>query len=278
MRLGAPVVVERGDPEAWIAALREHGYSTAAWPLDTAEPDDVVQAYCRQANRADVTIAEVGAWCNPLSRDQTTREAAIRRCQERLALADTIGARCCVNIAGSRAEQWDGPDVDNFSDDTFAMIVDVVREIIDAVRPSRTFYALEPMPWIYPDSADSYLALIRAIDRPRFAVHLDPVNVITSPRTYFANGELIREWFTKLGPAIKSCHAKDILLGRRLTVHLDEVRPGLGALDYRTYLRELSRLDPDTPLLLEHLPEHKEYRLAAEHLRSVAAEIGASFR
>jgi len=224
----------------------------------------------------DLIVAEVGAWSNPLSPDEGTRREAIRLCQERLALADTVRARCCVNIAGSRGEQWDGPHPDNLTGATFDLIVDTVRTIIDAVKPTRTFYTLEPMPWMYPDSADSYLALIQAIDRPRFAVHLDPVNLISSPRLFFDNAALIRECFAKLGPFIKSCHAKDIQLSGKLTVHLDEVRPGLGALDYRTLLRELDRLDPDMPLLLEHLPREEDYALAADYVRLVAQDIGVS--
>ena len=57
----------------------------------------------------------------------------------------------------------------------------------------------------------------------------------------------------------------------KLTVHLDEVRPGLGRLDYKVYLKELSLLDKDTPLMLEHLETEAEYILAAAHIRSVAA-------
>lgn len=67
---------------------------------------------------------------------------------------------------------------------------------------------------------------------------------------------------------------KDIQLSARLTVHLDEVRPGLGGLDYRTFLRELNRLDRDMPLLLEHLPSQEEYALAARYIRAVAQESG----
>jgi sugar phosphate isomerase/epimerase len=56
---------------------------------------------------------------------------------------------------------------------------------------------------------------------------------------------------------------------------LDEVRPGLGGLDYAEFLRELSKF-PDTPLMLEHLKGAEEYRLAAEHIRSVARGVGYS--
>jgi sugar phosphate isomerase/epimerase len=145
---------------------------------------------------------------------------------------------------------------------------------VDAVEPRRTFYSLEPMPWSLPGSPDSYLELLRAIDRPRFGVHLDPVNFVNSPAKYYENAALLRECFAKLGPHIKSCHAKDITLANELTVHLAEVRPGLGALDYRVFLTEVDRLEPDTPLLVEHLSSEGDYRAAVAHIRSVAGPLG----
>ena len=218
----------------------------------------------------------MGAWSNPISPDEKTRSAALEKCRRQLALADRIGARCCVNIAGSRGTQWDGPAAENFTEETFEMIVQTTRSIIDDVKPTRTYFTLETMPWAYPDSPDSYLRLFKAIDRERFAVHLDPVNLVCSPQRYYGSGKLIRECFEKLGPYIKSCHAKDILLQTKLTTHLDEVRAGQGGLDYATFLRELSRL-PDTPLMLEHLPSAEEYEKAAGHIRGVARELGLSF-
>jgi sugar phosphate isomerase/epimerase len=221
-------------------------------------------------------IAEIGAWSNPLSPDERTRTAALELCKRRLELADRVGARCCVNIAGSRADTWDGPHPDNLSRETFALIVDTVREIIDAVEPRRTFYSLEPMPWSIPDSPDSYVELIGAVDRRQFGVHLDPVNLVNSPARFYDNAGLLRECFAKLGPHIKSCHAKDVTLANELTVHLAEVRPGLGALDYRVLLREMDRLDPDTPLLVEHLSDAEEYAAATAHIRSVADSLGVT--
>jgi sugar phosphate isomerase/epimerase len=146
------------------------------------------------------------------------------------------------------------------------------------VKPSRTFYTLEPMPWAFPDSADSYLRLIRAVDRKAFAVHFDAVNLICSPQRYFNNAAVIRECFEKLAPYIRSCHAKDILLGEKLTVHLEEVRPGMGALNYHAFLEELNKLNPDTPLMVEHLQTPLEYVLAATHIRSTARKMGVSIR
>ena len=278
MRLGGPVSVERSDPDSWMAALRRRGYSAAYCPVSSQDDRMTIQAYADAAREADVVIAEVGAWSNPLSPDEEIRQSALAHCQEQLALADEIGALCCVNISGSRGQQWDGPHPDNLTPETFDLIVEMVRAIIDAVKPTRSSYTLETMPWMYPNSADSYLNLIEAIDRERFGIHLDPVNLICSPQQHFDNGDLIRECFAKLGPHVKSCHAKDTTLAGQLTVHLDEVRPGLGYLDYRVLLQELDKLGPDAPLMLEHLRTEEEYVQAAEYVRSVADEVGVSVK
>jgi sugar phosphate isomerase/epimerase len=278
IRLGGPVFEKTDDPEAWARAVCALGYRAATCPLSADASDDVVRGYVRAAERADVVIAEVGAWSNPMSDDAAERKAALERCTRQLALAERVGANCCVNIAGACGPIWDGPYPANLTRETFDRIVETTRGIIDAVKPTRTFYTLEAMPWMYPTGPDSYLDLLRAIDRTAFGVHLDPVNMISSPQHYFDNASLIRECFAKLGPHIKNCHAKDTLLRSKLTVHLDEVAPGQGALDYRTFLRELDKLaDPRVGLILEHLHTPEEYAGAAAYIRSVAAEEGITF-
>lgn len=274
MRLGGPIFQSYADPAAWVAAVQTAGYRAAYSPVKTDADSGLIEAYRRAAQAADIVIAEVGAWSNPLSPNPAERAAALDKCKASLLLAERIGARCCVNIAGSRGEKWDGPHPADLTEETFDLIVTTVREIIDAVQPQQAVYALETMPWMYPDSLASYQRLIAAIDRPSFGVHFDPVNLINSPQRYFQNGALIRECVAALGPAMRSVHLKDIQLANRLTVHLDEVRPGQGGLAINTLLRELHRLPPDLPVMLEHLPNEAEYQLAAAHVRGVAQAEG----
>ncbi len=276
MRFGGPLFNDFSTPHLWIAALQRKQYRAAYCPLKTHASDSEVLSYVQAAQKNDVLIAEVGAWSNPISSDEAERRAALEKCKKSLSLADRVGARVCVNIAGSRGEKWDGPHPANLTEETFEMIVETTRDIIDSVQPKRTFYALESMPWIFPDSPDSYLRLIGAIDRAQFGVHLDPVNIIDCPSRFFDNAGFLRDCFAKLGPHIKSCHAKDIQLSSELTVHLDEVRPGLGGLDYRVFLTELNKLDADIPILVEHLPSEQEYDLAGQYIRSVAKELEIS--
>jgi sugar phosphate isomerase/epimerase len=278
MRLGGPVFEHASSPDEWAAAVRRAGFTAANAPLEPDADDAAVAAYVEAARAAGIVIAEVGAWSNPIDPDPAKAGEALEKCRKCLDLAERLGARCCVNIAGSRHPgRWDGPHPDNLTADTFDLVVRTVRDIIDAVKPRRTFYTLETMPWIYPSSADEYLELLRAVDRPAAAVHLDPVNLVNCPARAFRTGDLLRECFAKLGPFIRGCHAKDIVLRETLTVHLEECAPGTGMLDYPAYLRELAKLDPDTTLFLEHLPP-EAYAGAAAHIRGVARRCGLDLR
>lgn len=276
MRLGGPVYGTFDDADAWADAAVAEGWRAVYCPLDATADGATVAEHARAAASRDLVIAEVGAWSNPLSPDPNTAKAAGEHCRRQLDLADRIGARCCVNIAGSLGAKWDGPCPLDLRPETFDRVVEMVRGIIDDVRPRRTYWTLETMPWMLPHTVDAYLALIRAIDRERFAVHLDPVNLIDSPAKCFANAEATRDCVERLGPWIRSVHVKDIRLSDALTVHLDEVEPGKGTFDHAALLSALAPLDPDLPLMLEHLPDAAAYARAAEHVRSVAHGLGHS--
>lgn len=270
MRLGGPLFETYTNPEQWIAALQRANYSAAYCP---EIPTGLTATdFAEAAKNANIVIAEVGAWHNnPLHRDDAVRKEAIRQIQIKLALADEIGANCCVNVAGSRGDRWDGPDAEDLTPETFDLIVETVREIIDGVKPQRTFFTLETMPWLYPDSTESYVRLFAAIDLPAFGVHFDPTNLISSPQLFFNHTALIQGFVSALGQHIKSVHIKDIVLRPTLTTHLDEVRPGAGALDYPALLKILNALNPDLPIMLEHMTDPNDYVLAADFMRATAA-------
>lgn len=273
MRFGGVIFKKWTTPEQWAQAAVESGYSAVYFPVDYTADISVIDGYVNAAKEQDLVISEIGVWNNTLSANHAEREKSIEKAVRQLELADYVGANCCVNIAGSYSEQWDGPHKDNFTEKAFEQIVLTSQKIIDAVNPKQTCYSLEPMPWMYPDTADSYLRLIKCIDRKGFAAHLDPVNIICSPQLYYRNGEVIKEWFDKLGSNILSCHAKDIKLSGKLTVHLDECRPGLGELDYETYLKCMSKLDEKACMMLEHMTEEIDYIKAAEYIKGLAKHL-----
>ena len=277
MRFGAPLFGTWRNPEEWIATLKRKGYDAAYNPLGLDAPEAEIAEYKAAAEENDIVIAEVGAWANnPLHPDKTVAEAGFQGLVKALRFADSIGALCCVNVAGSLSERWDGHHPENLTQRTFERIVGYITRLLDEVQPAHTAFALEMMPWMFPTTADEMLKLIDAVGRPGFAAHVDLVNVTCSPRLYYENAQMTLECFAALGSRIRSVHAKDILLGEELTVHLSEVRPGLGGFDYRALLSAVRQHCPDAPVMLEHLSTEQDYDLAAEYVRGVATSLGIS--
>ena len=184
---------------------RRLGYTAAYCP--NGNPAEIRKAFAAE----DVVISEVGAWRNMLDPDPQKRRDNLRYVAERLQLAEAVGARCCVDIAGSfNPDLWYGPNPKNLSKEFFDATVENCRKLIDEVKPKNTKFSIEMMPWSLPDGPDSYVKLIHAVDRQAFGVHLDVCNVINTPDRFYRNSEVISECFTKLRPWILSCHGKDL--------------------------------------------------------------------
>ena len=267
VRLGGPAFSPAQDPEELALAHRRLGYRAAYCPAVSVNETDRLKALREAFKKQDVVIAEVGRWCNLLDANPEKRRQNLEKVTDGLALAEAIGARCCVNIAGSFNEKvWYGPHPDNLSDKFFDAAVENARKIIDAVKPARAKFCYEMMGWALPDSPDSCLRLLKAVDRPAFAVHLDPCNLINSPEKFYRNTALLNECFDKLGPWIVSCHAKDLTWDVEMNVHFREVAPGKGALDYVTFLKRLAAVPHGPPLMMEHLSKAEEYAEAARFI------------
>ncbi|MCK8492240.1 sugar phosphate isomerase/epimerase [Spirosoma sp. RP8] len=264
LRLGGPIFLKSDDPEILAREHRRLRYSSAYVPPVELKDSDKIKAIQKAFTEQNVLIAEVGAWVNMLDQDAEKRRKNLTYVTERLALAEAVGALTCVNIAGSyNPKHWDGPDARNLTKEYFDATVENCRKVIDAVKPKRAKFALEMMGWSLPDGPESYLKFIKAIDRPAFGAHIDIANIINSPTRYYTNTALINETFRILGRWIVSSHAKDVY-GK--DGHFMETMPGRGEMDYVTYLRNVTALPQEVPLLLEHLRTADEYDEARQYV------------
>ena len=277
MLLGGTVAGPFSGPSEWEKLLVASRFKAVTAPFSCRTPRSEIEAYCSVCGEHQVKIAELGVWNNIFDPDPSAAAAALGYTKEQLALADELGIECCVNIAGTDSSAgWDAADRRNFTDETWRRIVDSIRDIVDSVSPKRAFYCLEPMPWMIPDSPDVYLQLIRDVDRPQFAAHMDFVNMICCPRRYLAPEAFIEECIIKLGPYIKSTHIKDSRMHpTNLTAIIEECSPGEGTIDFARVLGTLHReLPADAPVLLEHMTTFEEYEKSYNYLYGIAAQLG----
>ena len=129
VRLGAPIFDPPADPEQLALAHRKLGLRAAYCPAielsDTQRISDIAQAFAKH----DVAIAEVGRWKNLLDSDPAVRAQNLQYVMDGLALADAVGARCCVDIAGSYSrESWFGPHPQNISPEFFDAAVENAQD------------------------------------------------------------------------------------------------------------------------------------------------------
>ena len=273
MRLGGTVAGSWSSPSEWETLLVQSRFRAVTAPFSCNTPRKEIEEYCEICRRHDVLIAEIGVWKNIFDPDPAAAGAAMEYAKGQLALADELGIVCCVNIAGTAGTAgWDAADSSNFTAETYERIVDSIREILDSVHPKTAFYCLEPMPWMIPDSPESYLQLIRDVDRQQCAVHMDFVNMINCPRRFLAAEQFIEDCFARLGSLIKSTHIKDSRMNPvALTTMIEECSPGEGCLDFHKVLRILDQhLPADAPVLLEHMSTFEEYSRAYDYLKAIA--------
>ena len=259
MKLGISMSLPHNSPEEWAQKHKALGLSAVVFPCRSNADMATIDGYAEAAKAYGLTIAEVGAWTNVLIPDETERKKKYDYCLRQLELAEYVGALCCVNTSGAKGEYWAGGYRENYSQETYAEIVETVQSLIDTVKPKKTFYTLEPMPWMHPDSPEDYLQLIKDVDREAFAVHLDVVNMISTPQRYLFNREFTDKTVAMLGKYTKSCHIKDVHLSERYTIRLEECGPGDGEFPLRYYVSKMHEKDPDMPVILEHLSTDEEY-------------------
>lgn len=268
IRIGGNLDFEYTPFEKLLTIIDDVNYSTILYPYDDTNINvDTLKEFVDQH---DLIIGEVGVWNNPLSKNPIIREKAILECKRKLKIADILHANCCINISGSRGEVWDGLHIDNYSQETYDRLVLTIQDIIDSVNPKNTYFALECMPWMTPDSPEQYLKLIKDVNRDRFGVHIDYVNMINSPKRFAFRDTFIKQTFELLNKWIVSVHVKDIKLIDMFPIGLQECEVGTGDINLGDVLEHCSKLENDVVIFVEHLSSIDEYKRSVKYLRDLA--------
>ena len=238
MKIGLSSPLQHGSPEEWAGNMKRLGCESVVFPIDSTADAETIARYAAAAGK------------------------------EGLQIADRLHARCCVNVIGSMGERWDGGYAENFTKKVWDRAVRMIQEVIDTAKPEHTYFTIEPMPWMYPTGPEEYLKLLEDVNRERFAVHMDVINMINTPERYFFPEKFVEHCFALLGDRIRSCHIKDIRLGQEFTFQLKECACGEGVFCLERYAELANEVDPDMPMMIEHLHTDQEYLQSLSYVKS----------
>jgi len=110
IRFGGPLFgVDLLDPDAVAEACRRLGYGAIYCP--DLDPDDerACRDYGEAIRRHGLMVAEAGVWVRLAGPDPDETEKNLQKAIRRMRVAELVGARCCVDIAGSfHPGSWHG--------------------------------------------------------------------------------------------------------------------------------------------------------------------------
>jgi sugar phosphate isomerase/epimerase len=192
-----------------------------------------------------------GYWQNMITPDETLRQEAVRTVQAALRLAGWMGARGIDTGPGSMnpAGPW-FPHPDNWTATARRQLVKTLKECAPAAEDAGVYLSLESHQLVTLKTPEITREILDEVDSPWVRCDYDSANWITLD-TVFDTRSALNHHFDLLGEYIVSCHAKDIWIENRLTLHLQDGCPGKGLLDFKTLFQRMEALSPDYPVIVE---------------------------
>ena len=291
MRFGICGAFLPEDMDAIDAALlrqvRSLGFSGIFTRFRRNRPHDTPRAKAERvrAMMADegVRLMQVtGYWQNLITPDENARRESVRTLQAALQLAGWLGARAVDTGPGSMNP--DGPWFPhpyNWTPQARQQLVKSLKEAAPAAEAAGVLLSVEGHQLVTLESAEVTAEVLDAVDSRWVTSDYDSANWITL-KTAFDTKSAVNHHIDVLHKHISSCHAKDIWVENRLSVHLQDGCPGKGAMDFHALFQRLEALSPDIPVIVEgatadELPEVGRlfHRIAAElHIRVLDSHEG----
>lgn len=258
------------SPAETVRRIRSAGYTAVNTQPSQWSASERVELRAALAEH-DVVIFEVGAYCNIIHPDVAERNKNIANVIQKFEDSESAGGLMVATVSGCCDPKYlINPHPDNWSPETWKILVASVKRILSATSGMKTCLGMEAQITTNIDGPKSHRRLIDDVGDDRCRVNFDPTNMV-SFATYFRTTELLDECFDLLGENIMGCHAKDtFIIPDVQTVHVQEVCPGKGVMDYDTFLVRMSGLSWPRALFPEHL-KPEEFPEADAYIKKVAA-------
>ncbi|MEM7126354.1 MAG: sugar phosphate isomerase/epimerase [Chloroflexota bacterium] len=263
---------------AMCRRVRELGFSGIFTRFRANDPHTTSQA--QATNLRELLAGEgvrlyqaTGYWQNMVTPDETVRKESVRTIQAALRLAGWMGARGIDTGPGSMSPNgpW-FPHPDNWTVSARKQLVKTLKECVAAAEDAGVFLSLESHQLVTLASPEITKEVLDEVGSPWVRCDYDSANWITL-ETVYDTGAALNHHFDTLGEHIVSCHAKDIWIEDKLTLHLQDGCPGKGLMDFQTLFRRIEALSPDYPVISEG-NSTEDLPAVSQLFHKTAAELG----
>lgn len=260
--------------------IRGHGFNTVQLDLEFKDMDlstpnlNVANAKkIREAFRdQNLPICCVSAYSNIVNPDLEKRKVIIDRLKATLRIARDLGTPYVISETGTFATESDWiHHPKNKTEEGYEICRDVIADLAQEAYDHGAVFLVETYVNNVIGSIDETLRLFADVDSPSLGLLMDPTNYFEDHNIDDMDNELNRV-FNALERTICIAHAKDVIRTvdeseKHADIDAAESHtfrgvgkvelpaPGLGSLNYDLYLKRLSRLHPNIPIIIEHLDE-----------------------
>jgi len=221
---------------------------------------------------ADLPVVAISGYTNLVHPDRFKREENIKNIKTLLKFARDLGSPFVVSETGTFNEESDWVYHEkNGTEEAYENLCEIVSDLTGFAGDHGSVFLVENYVNNIIGSVDQVLRLFSDVNHPSLGLLMDPTNYFSDINIDDVDGELNRI-FNALGDKIRVAHAKDCKKAentgeKHANIDADESHtfrgagsvelpaPGLGILNYDLYLKRLSALHPNIPLIIEHLDE-----------------------
>jgi len=248
-----------------------HAFFDRPLEVETADVLRVKQAY----QEAGLVVAQTNGWYECLIHaDEAVRAEGIRGLQALTRIGRLLDSLFVYVRPGSMnlgGHWWPHPE--NHTQATFDRLVDSMKKACAYAEMEGMLLGIEGHVVSTLDTPQRVRDIIDAVGSPALRFNMDPVNFVGTVRDVHDTSRLLNELYDVLGDVMVAVHAKDCAILDAHVVHIVEVVPCTGTMNYEILMKRWEQCCPEGYVLIEHLPDEKVL-IAREAIARKAAQYG----
>lgn len=287
------------DLNTVIGKLKGHGFSTVQLDLSFKDMDfsagNITREKCHRVRNAfrdaNLPICAISGYTNIIHPDKQERARRVGYLKEIIRHARDCGTPYVISETGTYNVESDWVhDPRNKTEEGYEEALKVIAELAQEAYDHGAVFLVENYVNNVIGSVDEVLRLFADLRHPGLGLLMDPTNYFDETTIRDVDGTINR-MFNALGDRIKIAHAKDCKIAedqseKHVAIDGPEANTfrgagavelpaaGLGILNYELYIERLCELNPNIPLIIEHLDEDDVQR-AKKYVDDTLLKVGA---